>query len=73
MYLVAHIDFPIYNRISKKPVSYVEVDGYEYHKEDTDQALRDLLKDHILDLYEIPLLHFKTNGNREGTTCGEVG
>lgn len=28
-----HLDFLIYNRISKKPVLAVEVDGYEYHKE----------------------------------------
>ena len=49
----------------KKPVLAVEVDGYEYHKADTVQASRDLLKDHILDFYEIPLLRFKTNGSRE--------
>jgi len=60
-----HIDFLLYNRISKKPVLAIEVDGYEYHKEDTVQALRDLLKDQILGLYEIPLLRFKTNGSGE--------
>ena len=60
-----HLDFLIYNRISKKPVLAVEVDGYEYHKEDTVQASRDLLKNHILELYEIPLLRFKTNGSGE--------
>lgn len=60
-----HIDFLLYNRISKKPVLAVEVDGYEYHKEDTIQASRDLLKNHILELYEIPLLRFKTNGSGE--------
>lgn len=52
-------------RISKKPILAVEVDGYEYHKEDTEQASLDLLKDHIMDLYEILLLRFKTNGSRE--------
>lgn len=60
-----HIDFLLYNRISKKPVLAIEVDGYGYHKEDTVQASRDLLKDHILKLYEIPLLRFKTNGSCE--------
>lgn len=29
-----HLDFLIYNRIGKKPVLAIEVDGYEYHKED---------------------------------------
>lgn len=60
-----HIDFLLYNRISKKPVLAIEVDGYEYHNEDTAQASRDLLKNHILDLYEIPMLRFKTNGSGE--------
>ena len=60
-----HLDFLIYNRISKKPVLAIEVDGYKYHKEDTIQASRDLLKNHILELYEIPLLRFKTNGSGE--------
>ncbi len=60
-----HLDFLIYNRIGKKAVLAIEVDGYEYHKEDTVQASRDLLKNHILELYEIPLLRFKTNGSGE--------
>lgn len=60
-----HLDFLIYNRISKKPVLAIEIDGYEYHKEDTEQASRDMLKNHIMELYEIPLLRFKTNGSDE--------
>ncbi len=60
-----HLDFLIYNRISKRPVLAIEVDGYEYHKEDTVQASRDMLKNHILELYEIPLLRFRTNGSGE--------
>ena len=60
-----HIDFLLYNRIGKKPVLAVEVDGYEYHKGDTKQAARDLLKNHILELYGVPLLRFKTNGSSE--------
>lgn len=60
-----HIDFLLYNRIGKKPVLAIEVDGYEYHKEDTVQDLRDSLKNHILELYEVPLLRFKTNGSGE--------
>ena len=60
-----HLDFLIYNRISKKPVLAIEVDGYEYHKENTVQASRDLKKNHIMELYGIPLLRFKTNGSGE--------
>ena len=60
-----HLDFLIYNRISKKPVLAIEVDGYEFHKEDSRQADRDLLKNHIMEIYEIPMLRFKTNGSCE--------
>ena len=60
-----HLDFLIYNRIGKKPVLAIEVDGHDYHKEDTVQASRDLLKNHIMELYGIPLLRCKTNGSGE--------
>ena len=60
-----HLDFLIYNRISKKPVIAIEVDGSEFHKEDSQQAERDLLKNHIMEIYEIPLLRFRTNGSCE--------
>lgn len=60
-----HLDFLIYNRIGKTPILAIEVDGYAYHKKDTLQAARDLLKDHIMELYKIPLLRLKTNGSGE--------
>lgn len=60
-----HIDFLLYNRISKQPVLAVEVDGYEYHRSGTVQASRDELKNHIMELYGIPLLRFMTNGSGE--------
>lgn len=60
-----HLDFLIYNRISKKPVLAIEIDGYEYHKEGTIQAYRDELKNHIMKLYQIPLLRCPTNGSEE--------
>jgi len=60
-----HLDFLIYNRLSKRPVLIVEVDGYDFHKEGTVQAERDQLKDRILNLYNIPILRFSTNGSGE--------
>ena len=65
MNIATHLDFLIFNRISKKPILAIEVDGYDYHKEGTVQAGRDNLKDTILKKYEIPVLRFKTNGSRE--------
>ena len=60
-----HIDFLIYNEISKKPVLAIEVDGYKYHKEGTQQYERDKLKRNILFKYNIPLLRLKTNSSGE--------
>lgn len=65
MHNATHLDFLIFNRISKKPVLAIEVDGFYYHKNGTAQAERDKMKNHILDLYEIPYLRFATNGSNE--------
>ncbi|MFA6844458.1 MAG: AAA domain-containing protein [Sphaerochaetaceae bacterium] len=60
-----HLDFLIYNLISKKPVLAIEVDGFRYHKKGTVQSERDKKKNNILELYGIPLLRFPTNGSGE--------
>lgn len=65
MNMLTHIDFLIFNRINKKPVLAIEVDGYAFHKEGTVQAEKDVMKNHILEVYEVPLLRFKTNGSGE--------
>jgi len=60
-----HLDFLIYNKISKMPVLAIEVDGFSYHKPETKQHKRDEIKNRILELYGIPLLRFPTNGSEE--------
>ena len=65
MHPATHIDFLLFNRISKKSVLAIEVDGYAFHKKNTVQASRDELKNQILELYGIPLLRLCTNGSRE--------
>lgn len=60
-----HLDFLIYNTISKKPILAIEVDGYKYHKEGTKQHNRDILKGRILRKYGISLLRLKTNQSKE--------
>ncbi len=62
---LSHLDFLIFNKISKQPVLAIEVDGFHYHKEGTRQAERDKLKNHILEEYGLPLLRFMTNGSGE--------
>ena len=60
-----HVDFLIINHVSKKPILVVETDGYSYHNEKTQQYQRDIKKDHILALYEIPILRLSTVGSGE--------
>lgn len=60
-----HLDFLIYNRVSKRPVLAVETDGYQFHKQGTRQSERDRMKDRILDRYGLPLLRLSTTGTDE--------
>lgn len=60
-----HVDFLIYNCVSKTPVLAIEVDGFHYHKSGSAQAERDKLKDSIFRKYQIPLRRFPTNGSGE--------
>ena len=53
------------NKVSKEPMLAIEVDGFHYHKDGTKQAERDKLKNHILEVYGLPLLRFSTNGSGE--------
>jgi superfamily I DNA and/or RNA helicase len=60
-----HLDFLIYNRVSKKPLLAIEVDGWSFHQEGSDQSKRDKLKNHILPLYGIELVRLSTTGSNE--------
>lgn len=60
-----HVDFLVYNHVSKKPVLAIEVDGYSFHKSGTKQSYRDSIKDEILKKYAIPLLRLSTIGSGE--------
>ena len=60
-----HIDFLLYNRVSKQPVLAIETDGYQHHKSGTEQSVRDKKKNRILATYGIPLLRLSTIGSNE--------
>lgn len=60
-----HLDFMIYNRISKKYVLAIEVDGYRFHRKGTRQSERDTRKDRILSACGLPCIRFTTNGSGE--------
>ena len=48
---LSHVDFLLYNSITKKPLMAVEVDGWKYHNQSEVQQARDKLKDDILSKY----------------------
>lgn len=60
-----HLDFLIVNHVTKKPVLAIETDGYNFHKEGTEQYKRDLIKNHILEVYGLPLLRLNTTDSGE--------
>ena len=45
---LAHVDFLIYNSLTKRPIQAIEVDGWHFHKGSEVQQSRDALKDRIL-------------------------
>lgn len=65
MHPSTHIDFLIINRVSKRPLLAIETDGFSFHNEKTKQFQRDRLKDHILEIYGLPLLRLSTIGHSE--------
>lgn len=60
-----HIDFLITNRISKTPVLAIEIDGANFHKQESVQTERDRMKDCILERYGIDYVRFSTKGSNE--------
>ncbi|MCR4726223.1 MAG: DUF2726 domain-containing protein [Clostridia bacterium] len=61
----SHADFLIYNKMSKKPLGVIEVDGVSFHEQQKAQTERDAKKDCILEKAGIPLLRLKTNESNE--------
>lgn len=44
----SHVDFLIYNSLTKQPLRTIEVDGWQFHKNSDVQQYRDTLKDQLL-------------------------
>lgn len=44
----SHVDFLIYNSLTKQPLQTIEVDGWQFHKNSDVQQYRDTLKDQLL-------------------------
>lgn len=60
-----HIDFLIFDTVTHKAKLAIEVDGTQYHKEESKQFCRDLMKNQILAAIGLPLLRLSTTGSQE--------
>lgn len=69
--VLTHTDFVIFNKVDKKPVLVVEVDGHAYHANNPIQLKRDRMKDSILKKYNIPVIRMETTGSNEETRLRE--
>lgn len=45
---LSHVDFLIYNSLTKQPLMTIEVDGWQFHHKREVQKQRDALKDQLL-------------------------
>ena len=60
----SHVDFMIYNKVSKMPILAIEVDGYRFHN-NAIQKKRDIMKNNIFNKYSLSILRFSTDGSAE--------
>lgn len=60
-----HLDFLIYNHITKMPVLAIETDGITYHHQGTRQHQRDVMKNHVLEVSGLPILRLSTTESDE--------
>lgn len=63
-----HVDFLVYGSAGKKPVAAIETDGYAFHNSETHQHELDMMKNHIFQIYGLPLLRLSTKGSDEQKT-----
>lgn len=56
----SHVDFLIYNTVTKQPVQVIEVDGWNYHRNSSVQQHRDALKNQILKKIDLCLYRILT-------------
>ncbi len=59
------VDFVLFDKVSRKSVLAIEVDGMRYHSHKNPQHARDILKDSILRKSNVHILRIPTNGSGE--------
>lgn len=56
----SHVDFLLYNSLTKQPICAIEIDGWHFHKENDVQQSRDALKNQIFIRIGLRLLRIST-------------
>lgn len=62
---LTHVDFLLFRKMDKSSVLAIEVDGTRFHEVGSRQAVRDKMKNHILERCGIALLRLRTDGSGE--------
>lgn len=69
---LSHVDFLLYNSITKRPLMTIEVDGWRYHNQSEVQQTRDRLKDEILSKYGLKPCRISTADTINVETIAEM-
>lgn len=68
---LSHLDFILFNRLSKQPICAIEVDGWHFHIS-KNQIQRDNTKDNILKKIGLPLIRISTNDTLTENTMTNI-
>jgi len=65
---LTHVDFIIYNSLTKENLLAIEVDGIKYHQQSSLQTTRDEIKSKAFEYNHLKLIRLATNQSNEKTT-----
>lgn len=68
----SHVDFLVYNSLTKEPIQVIEVDGWHFHKDNEVQQARDIIKNAILTKLGIRFNRISTTTTVNATTIRQV-
>lgn len=68
----SHVDFLVYNSLTKEPIQVIEVDGWHFHKDNEVQQARDIIKDAILTKLGIPFNRISTTTTVNAETLRQI-
>ena len=66
---LAHVDFLVYNSLTKQPMQVIEVDGWQFHQNNEAQQSRDQLKDSLLTKFGLCPQRISTTDTFNVETC----